>query len=106
MANGDFIIEKAETEGGVTFIVKGRLDAMNSPALQLELEEAVAQGRINIAVNMTLVKYLSSTGIRVLLNTYKQVEEAGGKFSIEQPSDNVRNVLNITALDTLLLRNV
>ena len=103
MKNEEFAIIKEINEGIIKFIVKGHLDSINAPELQYELEDALKNGQNNIVLNMTQVQYLSSIGVRVLLKIYKQAEEAGGKFNIERPSEMVRNVLGIAALNEMLI---
>ena len=102
MSDG-FEITKEEKNDALKFHVKGRVDSLNANALQFRLDEALRDGNIIIVLNMSQVGYISSTGIRVLLKTYKEAGELGGSFKIEYPSDNVKNVLGMTALDEMLL---
>ena len=100
----DFIITEQRIQEGATRInVKGRVDYINAPVLKHKLEEAINNENINIVLNMSQVTYLSSIGISAVLSIYKHVEEIGGKFGIEQPSEVVKNVLGITALDKMLI---
>ena len=104
MGIGGFDIAKEEIEDGIKIIAKGHINALNSTRLQYDLDEAVGKGFNNIILNMAQVDFLSSSGIRVILKTFKTMERSGGKFRIERPSENVRNVLGITALDGMLLK--
>jgi len=100
----DFVITEDKIQGGATRItVKGRVDYNNAPVLKHKLEEAINNEHFNIVLNMSQVAYLSSIGISAILSIYKHIEEVGGKFGIEQPSEVVRNVLGITALDKMLM---
>jgi anti-anti-sigma factor len=85
------------------FILKGRVNAASADTLLYRLEAALEKEQKNIVVNMHQVVYLSSVGIRVILKIYKQAAEAGGKFNIENPSENVRNVLGMVALNDMLV---
>jgi anti-anti-sigma factor len=93
--------EKSTGEG--RFILKGRVNAASADALLYKLETALKEDRKTIVVNMSQVEYLSSVGIRVILKIYKQATEAGGKFNIERPSENVKNVLGMVALKELMI---
>jgi anti-sigma B factor antagonist len=105
MNKDDFYVSKEKDEEGVTRItVKGQINAINSTALQYELEEAFNKGEKNILLNMMQVEFLCSSGIRVILKAYKTAKNNDGQFQIERPSEIVRNVLGITALDSLLLK--
>ena len=104
MPNEDCVITEDNSHHDFTkFIVKGRVNTINAEMLLEKLEDALKEGKKNLVLNMSQVPYLSSTGIRVILKIYKDAVEAGGKFHIELPSDNVKNVLGITALKDLLV---
>jgi len=95
-----------EIKNGVCRLVaKGRVDANSADVLLFKLDSALENGHKKIILNMSQVEYLSSIGIRVILKTYKQAMEAGGKFNIEHPSEIVKNVLGMTALKELLVES-
>jgi anti-anti-sigma factor len=103
MKDEELEIREDKSPGASKFILKGRVNAASADILQYKLETAIKEERKNIVVNMSQVEYLSSIGIRVILKTYKQAAETGGKFNIEHPSSNVRNVLGMVALKELLI---
>ena len=86
------------------YILNGRISSAESNALQHELEEAMRAGSVNFVLNMRQISYLCSAGIRVLLMMYKRTKEQKGSFYVESPSENVINVLGMTALDEMLLK--
>ena len=104
MANEDFSINQKESSEGIKFIIKGHLDYARSEELQVQLEETLKMGNNRIILNMHLVDYLCSTGIRVILKTFKDTKNSGGSFGIEMPSERVRNVLGLVALDEMLIK--
>ena len=103
MKNEDFEFTKEKKADSVKFVISGRINSANSDELQYILDEAVKEGAKNIVLNMLRVEYMSSAGIRVVINVYKDAKEAGGKLGIEMPSENVRNVLGMIALDEMLI---
>ena len=104
MKNEDFVVTKEVNKGVTKFTVKGHVNSVNAPELQYRMENALKDGQNNIVLNMSQVKFLSSIGVRVLLKIFKQAEEAGGKFSIERPSEIVKNVLGMAALNEMLIK--
>ena len=104
MSNDDFTIDEERQEEVSRFFLKGRITSMNANVLEYKLNEAFTKGHTNIIVNMMQVVFLSSAGIRVLLMFYKKAKGAGGSFQIESPSENVANVIGMTALDEMLLK--
>ncbi|MDR0448022.1 MAG: STAS domain-containing protein [Treponema sp.] len=104
MKDEAFTVTEEKNPGASKFIVKGRVNVDTADVLLFKLENALKDGQINIILNMAQVEYLSSIGIRVLLKMYKQALEIGGKFNIERPSENVKNVLGMSALDEMLVK--
>lgn len=82
--------------------VKGRLDSSWADPLALRLEETIRGGRHRIVLNLAEVTYLSSAGIRVLIKFYKQLQGIQGSFVISAPSEQVKTVLDLAGLSTLL----
>ena len=100
----DFLVTKEKISKGTKFLVKGRINPFNAAILQNMLEEALINEESNIILNMLRVDYISSIGVRLILKIYKQAEKAGAKFRIELPSENVKNVLGMAALEELLIK--
>jgi len=82
---------------------KGRIDSNTADILKEKLESVLKTEYKTIIINMSQVKYLSSIGIRVILNVYKQAKEEGKKFNITRPSEFVKNVLGMVALKEMLV---
>jgi len=82
---------------------RGRIDANSAAVLENKLDKALKDGQNNIVLNMAMVEYLSSVGIRIILKTYKQLSETLGSFKIESPSEIVKNVLGMAALKEMLV---
>jgi len=85
----------------------GSIDSNSANELLQELENAlekVYKKEVKtIVLNMSGVEFLSSQGIRVILQIYKRVTNADGTFYIENPSEIVQNVLGMVALTRMLV---
>ena len=103
MKNADFEITRDTYPDSAKFTLTGNINAVNAFKLQYKLEEALKGGQVNIVLNMSGVEYLSSTGIRLILKNYKDAIKKGGKLAIETPSEYVRQVMSMTALDDMLI---
>jgi len=103
MSCASIVLTQEELSEGVKLILHGRLDSTNSVELEHKLTQAIEGGQTNIVLNMLRVEYLCSTGIRVILKAYKNLKEAGGSFGIEQPSECVKNVIGLVALNEMLI---
>ena len=104
MKNENFEITQGQTDRGIKFILRGHVNSISADELAQKLDEALQNGESNIVLNMLRVDYLSSAGIKVILKAYKDAAKAGGRLGVEGPSENVRNVLGMTALDRLLIK--
>ena len=82
--------------------VSGDVNTLTAGVLEEALGRKIAD-KANITLNMNQVGFLSSMGIRVILGAYKKASKLGLILRIDNPSENVKNVLGMTALDELLL---
>jgi anti-anti-sigma factor len=83
--------------------VRGRLDGYWADHLSQSLEDVIHEGARNLRLNLAEVSYLSSAGIRVLARAHKQLSAIQGSFSVSEPSEAVRSVLQLTGLMELLM---
>ena len=105
MSGNDFTITEDGADAEVSrFVLEGRITSANVEILQDKLEDMAAAGRLHVVLDMRHVQFLSSGGIRVLLMFHRKFKALGGSFYVESPSDNVKNVLGMTALDGMLLK--
>jgi anti-anti-sigma factor len=95
-----------EERNGTTrrFTLKGQVRLNESAEIERKLNDAISAGCTRVIINMRMVTIFTSAGIRVILAAYKKLKKAGGELKIESPSENVRNVIGMVALDELLMR--
>ncbi len=99
-----FTTEEVLGDNTICFTAVGRINTLTAGILQEKLEKALKQEYLKIIINMCQVEYLSSAGIRVLVSIYKKAKSIGRNFYVSNPSENVVNVLGLTALDEMLLK--
>lgn len=92
------ITTQQRSAGHIELAVKGRLDAYWADHLAKHLEEVVRGGARGIRLHMGGVTYISSMGIRVLVDQYKQLHAIQGWFGIAGPSPQVSKVLALSGL--------
>ncbi len=78
--------------------VAGRLDSYWADHLSDTLGKVVRQGHHRIRLDCSQVNFLSSSGIRVLLQFHKQLKSISGSFLVVSPSRPVLEVLEVTCL--------
>jgi anti-anti-sigma factor len=101
----DFSFTEEKRDDGIYYCtIKGKVSINEALYIEHTLEKVMQSGCRHIIMNMCLVNMLTSVGIRAILSIYKKLWRVGGKLQIEAPSENVRNVIGITALDEMLLK--
>lgn len=86
-------------EGGRTIIdVVGKIDFGSSPALRKMLLDALEGKAAYVAVNLSEVKYLDSSGIASLLEALKYARDAKKRLVLFGVTGAVRQVLQLTRL--------
>jgi anti-anti-sigma factor len=96
-------ISTAQHGAVVEVIAEGRLDESWADHVGSALDEVIRRGTHHVRLNMEAVTYLSSSGIRVLISCYKDLKQINGSFAVTAPSQQVRKILDMTGLSTLLL---
>jgi anti-sigma B factor antagonist len=63
----------------------GRIDSATAPELADVLNELAEQGKCNLVVDMSDVDFISSAGLRVLIDTQKRCQRRGRVVLAEVP---------------------
>jgi anti-anti-sigma factor len=98
-------IAKIQCSDYVEVRISGRLDGYWADHLATGLAEVVREGGHRIRVNLSEVSFLSSAGIRVLLQVYKQLRAIDGSLAVCHPSKHVSEVLELAGLRAMLIAN-
>ena len=98
------ISEEISDNKAIKLIIKGPVSSSNAEILKRRLDKDLNAGWKRIILKMQDVSILASGGIRVLLMYHKIFSGRGISFYIEDPSESVRNVIGMVALDEMLLK--
>lgn len=94
-------INSSELKRVQLFEVAGRVDSTNASELGAAMDRAADEGRNYIVLDLGGVEYMSSAGLREMVRVLKRVKRSGGDLRIANPSDRVREVLELAGLDTI-----
>ena len=86
-------LEFKNDNGNLLVKVIGRLDTMTAPKLEEALSKNINEVN-SIVFDLEELKYISSSGIRVLLATRKKIED----MKVLKPNNEVMEVFEITGL--------
>lgn len=95
-------IESEPLDGGILKItLAGRMDVQGTQEIDVKFA-AYASRQQSVVVDMSAVDFLASIGIRTLLLTAKAMSQRGGKIALLNPDANVRHILEMAGIDTLI----
>lgn len=91
----DFII-KRETKGAVTVLrLMGQLDDYTFPRLQDALRTLQQGGHNRVVVNCNDIDYISSTGLRSIMEFARAVREKKGDLILVNVPDKARSIIDV-----------
>ena len=99
--NLPFAVESEYQNGTFSVRIQGRMDTITAPEL-LKRFQAVTDKIEAIEVDVADMAYVSSAGLRVLLMMYKSLDDKNG-FKLLNVKDEVREILEVTGFDQLLM---
>ena len=84
-------------DNGGSVVVKGRLDAAQSPAAQSFLDGVEG----TVTLDCRGLEYISSAGLGVLLKTQKRLLASGGKLRLAGVNRHVQDIFGYSGFDQL-----
>ncbi|MDR2531964.1 MAG: STAS domain-containing protein [Oscillospiraceae bacterium] len=91
-------IEKTFKAEEVIVKLDGRLESNTSSKLQEELSPIWEEGKYDILLDFEELRYVSSAGLRVLLNTHKGCKAKGKVMTIKGANASIREVFDLSGL--------
>ena len=70
----------------------------NAENLKFQLQALIEQGHVNLALNLSKVSFVDSSGLAVLVAAYKKAQNQQGDVALVAPTDNVRMLIELTRL--------
>lgn len=84
------------------FSLSGRLDSNSAPTFEDELKIYLASPESHLIFDFNDLEYISSAGLRVILNTAKVYRECPFNFITCAMQDHVKEVFEISGFDTFI----
>lgn len=93
---------KIEREGEIMIAhAAGKLDAMGAPAFLEAISAALVDGPHRVVIDLSEIPFVSSAGLRVIIQTAKQVM-GKGKLAVCGLNASVRQVFELAGFDKLM----
>ena len=95
------LITKTMDAGRLMLTVDGRLETATAPLLDAEVKGIAPDVRV-LRFDMDKLEYVSSAGLRVLLEAQKTMNARQGRMELSGVNDTVRHVFDITGFSPVL----
>jgi anti-anti-sigma factor len=84
--------------------VRGEMDGSNARDLEDELIRLEKEGRLQIALDVSRLEFIDSTGLAVIVRTHERMERAGHVLILVRPQgQQVVRAFELSGLDKALL---
>jgi stage II sporulation protein AA (anti-sigma F factor antagonist) len=81
---------------------QGRLDSESAPALAEDIGILIAGGADKLLLDMSALDYISSAGLRTVLQAAKQIKSKGGRLALCAMNQHIREIFEISGFAGML----
>lgn len=81
--------------------LRGRLDSAGTPSFEQAMKGLVSAHEQRVLLDCTELRYVSSVGLGVMIDSAKALQAGGGTLSIAGPNQHVRSVFEIVGFFSL-----
>jgi anti-anti-sigma factor len=92
-------VDETTSDGQVVLTLTGELDPHTAATLQAVLDRTMADGTSSLVFDLTALKFIDSSGLRVLIDAHKTLIERGGELVVRNPTTTAQRLFEITKLD-------
>jgi anti-anti-sigma factor len=92
-------ITEREQKGTTIFTLEGRVDSEGAVDLDMVLQAATAEGKTQLVLDMSQVRYINSAGLRTLADILTQCKASEGDLKLVDLNPKVQRVLQIIGFD-------
>jgi stage II sporulation protein AA (anti-sigma F factor antagonist) len=82
--------------------LEGYVDAHTFTEFEEELTKLVEGGQYNLLLDLEKLTYINSTGLGLLMATFRQVRQYQGDLVIAKMSDKITNIFNLLGFSRLI----
>ena len=93
-------IEKDLNNDTLTILLDGRLDTLTAPLLEEEIK-SIDENVKHLVFNMTMLNYISSAGLRLMLSAQKKMNKQGDMV-IKGANETLKEIFEVTGFLEIL----
>src|SRR5690349_18351973 len=86
-------------------IVSGRIDGATANEMEVQVLNAIKAGAKEIFINLSESDFLCSSGIRVIMQYWRQLRTQGKKLMVTRPSAAIDEILAMTGFREAIVEN-
>jgi anti-sigma B factor antagonist len=90
-----------DDDKGATVLLRGELDVGSVPETRETLLSLLADGFVNVTLDLEGLTFIDSTGIGVFVGGWRRAEARGGRFRLVNPTPRVRDAIQLVGLGHL-----
>ena len=91
-----------QKRGDVKIIgLRGRLDAETSPSVEKRLMNLMDQGERRLVFDFSELTYISSSGLRLLIEAARNLQKTNGKLALGALNDHVGEIIRIAGFTSI-----
>lgn len=92
------LISTSNDADGCVVTLVGELDPHTSPLLEQEIDEGLGSGVTRLVLDMANLRFIDSSGLRVIIKAYKELEKREGELVLRSPNQTALRLFEITDL--------
>ena len=85
----------------VLFSLRGRLDGNEIQAFEERVRESLDTGVVRMIFDCSLLDYINSSGLRVLVMSYQRLQAVNGRIAICGLKDYILEIFDISGYDKI-----
>jgi len=89
-------------DGVAVLRLEGKLNMVSAGPVRQRIAALVEQGHARVAVDLSGVDFIDSSGLGALISGVKSTRQAGGDLRIARPTEQAQLVLSLTGMERVL----
>ena len=95
-----FELDEERSDAGVHIVnVSGEIHVSTAPSFREQLNAVIERGGTTLVLDLSAVEFIDSTGLSVLLNGLRLVNQRQGRMALVCANPTVMRLFQITSLD-------
>lgn len=87
--------------GVVTIAVSGSVDALTAADLSSVISGQISEGNVRLVLDLTMLEFMSSAGLRTLLGGVKESRSNGGDLRLVSNNPGIDKVLKMSGFNNI-----